>query len=323
MLDECRTVDEAKDIIDKAAAAQIYAKKAKLGMEAQNYAAEIKVWHERKAGELLRELKRGHGPGRGKKAPTVGHVSEYREALESSGATTQDASRWGEMADLPVDDFREHVEERKADGKEITTAGIVKKSKAKKRKAKKVAKAETLAASNEPLPIGERKYQVIYADPPWRYECNLDNDRAVDNHYPTMDHDGIKALPVEALAADDAILFLWTTSPKVSEACDLMDAWGFKYTGCAIWDKVNIGIGNYFRIQHELLLFGTSGKIGAPPVEARPTWSIYTEKRGKHSVKPSSFYDVIEAMYPDSPKIELFARGGRKDWDAWGYEAPK
>lgn len=320
MLDECRTVDEAKDIIDKAAAAQIYAKKAKLGMEAQNYAAEIKVWHERKAGELLRELKRGHGPGRGKKVPTVGHVSEYREALESSGATTQDASRWGEMADLPVDDFREHVEERKADGKEITTAGIVKKSKAKKRKAKKVAKAETLAASNEPLPIGERKYQVIYADPPWRYEHMISESREIENQYPTMTLQEIKDLPVGDMCHDDCVLFLWATSPKLESALEVIGSWGFSYRTCAVWDKEVIGMGYYFRQQHELLLVATRGNPGAPMVSARVS-SVIKERRGKHSSKPSKMYGLIETMYPGAPRIELFSREPQPGWDAWGNQS--
>jgi N6-adenosine-specific RNA methylase IME4/ParB-like chromosome segregation protein Spo0J len=182
-------------------------------------------------------------------------------------------------------------------------------------------KHEEIKKGNVSLPTEKRRYAVIYCDPPWQYECNLDNDRAVDNHYPTMPTPDICALPVAAMALEDAALFMWATAPKIMEAGRIIEAWGFTYKTCAIWDKELIGIGNYFRTQHELLLVATKGNMMAPEVAGRPTWSIYKEPRGKHSVKPQAFYGIIEAMYPTAPRIELFARNKRDGWDAWGNEA--
>lgn len=165
------------------------------------------------------------------------------------------------------------------------------------------------------------KYAVIYADPPWQYDHQATENRAIENQYPTMTIEEICTLPVNDLVLDDAILFLWTTSPKLAQGMQVITAWGFEYITCAIWDKVNIGQGYYFRQQHELLLVAKCGDIPAPLPEARPSWSIYTEKRTGHSVKPVKFYDVIEQMYPEFPKIELFSRSSRQGWDAWGNQA--
>lgn len=105
-------------------------------------------------------------------------------------------------------------------------------------------------------------YGVIYADPPWRYDDATPN-RAVENHYPTMSNEEICALPVPA--ADDCVLYLWATAPKLREALEVMEAWGFNYRTHAIWDKVKIGMGYWFRGQHELLLIGTRGDVRTPP----------------------------------------------------------
>ena len=177
-----------------------------------------------------------------------------------------------------------------------------------------------IMASNTALPIGERKYVIIYADPPWLYECNTENDRAVENHYPTMDHAALLSLPVERLAADDAVLLMWATAPKLMEAGALITAWGFRYTSCACWDKGKIGIGSYFRIQHELLLVATRGTTLTPAPDARPS-SMLVYPRGQHSVKPVEVYSLLERMWPDVPRIELFARGERPGWDVWGNQS--
>jgi len=169
------------------------------------------------------------------------------------------------------------------------------------------------------LPTGKR-YPVIYADPPWRYDYAETESRAIENQYPTMPLDDICALPVSDLATDDAVLFLWATSPKLTEALRVVESWGFTYRTCAVWAKPQIGMGYYFRQQHELLLVATRGSLPAPPPSARPG-SVITADRTKHSAKPADFAAVIEAMYPTLPKVELFCRSPRDGWDVWGNQA--
>jgi N6-adenosine-specific RNA methylase IME4 len=178
--------------------------------------------------------------------------------------------------------------------------------------------AQIRAREPEPL-IALGPFPVLYADPPWRYEHSESPEiRKVENQYPTMALDEIKALEVPA--ADDSILFLWATSPKLAEALEVMAAWGFEYRTSMVWVKDRIGMGYYARQQHELLLIGRRGALRAPDPEDRPA-SVVTAPRGEHSVKPDEFYDLIERMYPLSEWCELFQRRPRDGWFGWGNEA--
>ena len=173
----------------------------------------------------------------------------------------------------------------------------------------------------DPPPFPEGKYGVIYADPPWRYDFAETTTRQIENQYPTMDLDAISAMPVAAeIAADNAVLALWATAPKLPEALHVMAAWGFKYTTCAAWDKEVIGMGYWFRGQHELLLIGKRGTPSPPAPEARCS-SVYRERRGEHSVKPMYFRDLLASWYPNMPKVELFARTPAPGWKSWGHHA--
>lgn len=106
------------------------------------------------------------------------------------------------------------------------------------------------------------KYQVIYADPPWRYRHCSSKSRKIENQYPTMQINDIKSLKVPA--DDNCILYLWATAPKLNEAIEVMSSWGFDYRTCMVWDKEIIGMGYWFRGQHELLLVGVKGKMSPP-----------------------------------------------------------
>jgi N6-adenosine-specific RNA methylase IME4 len=117
------------------------------------------------------------------------------------------------------------------------------------------------------------------------------------------------------------LLFLWVPAPILREAFQVIDSWGFTYRTGAVWDKTKIGAGHWFRQQHEHLLLGRRGEFPTPPDSVRPA-SIIRAPRREHSRKPDEAYALVEAMYPDLPKIELFARFARKGWHAWGNEAP-
>jgi N6-adenosine-specific RNA methylase IME4 len=173
--------------------------------------------------------------------------------------------------------------------------------------------------TSPPLPAGI--YGLVLADPPWRYDFSNTNGRAIEQHYPTMDAADIAALPVRSVVAPDAVLFLWATAPKLPEALRVMEAWGFTYKTSAVWQKSGLGMGYYFRVNHEILLVGTVGSPSAPPPSTR-VGSVIQAPKSKHSAKPEAIYAAIEAMYPQAVRLELFSRRQRPGWTAWGKEAP-
>lgn len=166
------------------------------------------------------------------------------------------------------------------------------------------------------LPAGT--YDLIYADPPWRYEFVEAKNRAIENHYPTMTLDEIKALELPRLAPD-ALLLLWATPPKLDEAIQVMREWGFSYRSCLVWVKHAIGMGYWARQRHELLLVGRLGEFSPPPESERPD-SVIESPREAHSKKPEQVYALIERMFPAARKIELFSRRERDGWAAWGNQ---
>lgn len=161
------------------------------------------------------------------------------------------------------------------------------------------------------------RYQIIYADPPWRYDFSKSDSRQIENQYPTMSIDEIKSLKVPA--DDNSVLFMWGTAPKLPEALATMEAWGFAYKSQMIWDKEIIGMGYWFRGQHEYLLVGTKGKFSPPPQGKRIS-SVLRHKRGQHSYKPHIVREMISQWYPECSKVELFAREKFLGWDSWGNE---
>ncbi len=163
------------------------------------------------------------------------------------------------------------------------------------------------------------KYGVIYADPPWRYSGASDPTRTAENHFETMTTEDICDLPVKAIAGKNCVLFLWATPPKLAEAMEVITAWGFNYVTGAVWDKGRIGLGSWFRLQHEHLLIATRGEVPPPAPRLRKA-SIVRAPRGKHSAKPLEVRELIGKQFPRVPKIELFARSIANGWDSWGNE---
>ncbi len=169
-----------------------------------------------------------------------------------------------------------------------------------------------------------KKYQIIYADPPWRYDFSKDNADTIENHYPTMSNEDICRLKIPS--DENSVLFLWATAPKLLEALEVMKSWGFEYKTNAVWDKGWVGMGYWFRGQHELLLVGVKGKI-SPPKDIERISSVIKEKKGQHSHKPDFVKQYIGEWYPTENKLEIFARQNNTNlfqqdivWDAWGNE---
>ena len=244
-------------------------------------------------------------------------------------ATVTDAKAAAALPKAQRAEFMQRVEtggeERTAALKQLRAPAVLAEAKAirnERGEARRTERMETLAAiatGNRGLD-GVGTYPVIYADPPWRYDVVESESRAIENHYPTMSNEDIYALPIQSLCTDDAVLFLWATSPKLVEAIQVVAAWGFTYKTCMVWVKDKIGMGYYARQQHELLLIATRGAPPTPAPADRPS-SVITATRGEHSAKPDEFYAVIERMYPALPKVELFCRSPRDGWSAWGNQS--
>lgn len=238
----------------------------------------------------------------------------YKEKRETFDTMVLSKTVNGEipLEKATVRDIERHLEEAEKEHKQQATEAR------RSQIAEKIASIARNSQQLDPEKIGV--FPVIYADPPWQYEHVETWDRAIENHYPTMGLSDICAMPVSKLAAEDAILFLWVTSPKVAEAVRVVEAWGFTYRTCMVWDKDQIGMGYYFRQQHELLFVAARGALPVPLAENRYP-SVLHAPRGRHSEKPIEVYDMIEKMYPEYRKIELFSRKMREGWFAWGNEA--
>ena len=178
------------------------------------------------------------------------------------------------------------------------------------------------------IEIPKGKHRVIYADPPWWYatpqHSKTEQATVLKSHYPSMKIDEICALPVKQMAADNAVLFLWTTSPLLFEAGKVIDAWGFTYKASIIWDKVKHNVGHYVSVRHEFLLICTRGSC--PKDSDKLADSVVVMERTEHSAKPDIFRNMIDEMYVPvkGDRVELFARADLpKHWKAWGNQNAK
>lgn len=240
-------------------------------------------------------------------------IKPKEQSLKEIGFDKAQAYRLETLAKHPEVVAQAKVEAREQDDI-VSRSFVLEKIKAKERLDKQSQVAE--AVTDRHIPTGT--YEVIYADPPWRYDFSETKTRDIENQYPTMSLDEIKGLEIPS--ADNAVLLLWATAPKLPEAFEVMGAWGFEYKTCAVWDKEKIGMGYWFRGQHELLLVGTKGQYSPPPPGARFP-SVYRESRGEHSAKPERYYEMIETMFPGRAYLELFARAKHSErWEVWGNQ---
>lgn len=176
------------------------------------------------------------------------------------------------------------------------------------------------------------KYHIILADPPWKYRAwsRKGMARSAAVHYPTMSTAKIAALPVRDLARQDCTLFLWVPWPHLYESEDVIEGWGFEYSGSGfVWGKVNadgspyMGLGHTTRKNTELCVEACIlARKGAPPRQSRGVMELLLAQRREHSRKPDEIYERIMSLY-DGPYLELFARQQWSGWDAWGNEVGK
>jgi N6-adenosine-specific RNA methylase IME4 len=185
--------------------------------------------------------------------------------------------------------------------------------------------------------LPQKKFDIIYADPPWDYNGKLQFDKSSASaeklnpkknifissaafKYPTMKTKDLAQIPILDIAKDDCLLFMWSTNPHLSQAIELGRAWGFEYKTVAfIWDKMIHNPGKYTLSNCELCLVFKRGRIPSPR-GARNVQQLVRSPRGAHSEKPIAVMEAIERMFPDQKRIELFARKKFKGWDSWGLD---
>ncbi|TCO73925.1 MT-A70 family methyltransferase [Rhodovulum euryhalinum] len=178
--------------------------------------------------------------------------------------------------------------------------------------------------------LGGTRFGTILADPPWQFQ-NRTGKMAPEHkrlsRYPTMTLDEICDLPVEAIAAERAHLYLWVPNALLPEGLKVMEHWGFKYKSNLVWYKVRKdggpdrrGVGFYFRNVTEILLFGVRGKDVRTLSPGRSQENIISSQKREHSRKPDEQYEIIERC-SWGPRLEIFARGPRDGWTVWGNQA--
>lgn len=309
MLAEMRSLDEVRKLRDLAESARVYAKAHHLGIEAQNHAGVIAVEAGIRQGEILKQMlpagERSYG-GRPRKTNTEMEFVSKPTLADLNTTTRESANAQALAAEETA------VREWMATAKEVTP----------RRAARVAQKARHQKAARNAPPLPTGVYNVILADPPWEYDNSGGLPGQASNHYGTMTQEEIANLRLPS--ADNAVLFLWVTNPFLAEGLELARQWGFEYKTNVVWVKRNLkkpGIGFYVRGHHELLFVCTRGAM-LPDQEGRtPIGSVIEADIREHSRKPEETYDLIEALYPGGSYLELFARGNRPGWTAWGTDS--
>ena len=174
--------------------------------------------------------------------------------------------------------------------------------------------------------LPDKRYQIIYADPPWQYRDKSKNRGGAERHYSTMPYEEINALPVGDLALPDCALFMWCVWPHLFEIQSICNHWGFTYRTCAfVWAKTNKrqtdtwfwGMGHWTRSNTEFCILATRGEVKRASASILQVQAAPVEA---HSRKPDLFRDLIVELMGDLPRIELFARERHAGWDCWGNE---
>lgn len=325
MLAECRTLDDIMAIRERAEGIRHYCRAARVSLELQNEATEIKLRAERRAGEMLAEMDL-HGGGRPTETGNaVLPVSAPK--LSDLGITKMQSTRWQQQAKVPEQEFESHVNEIRESGRELTTKGVMKL--AARQSSTVIDVASSAVTDGDVLRLDDAgrcvagldelsgdKFGCIYADPPWKYG-NQGTRASTDNHYDTMTIDQLCEMPVSELAADDAHLHLWTTNAFLFDAQRVMDAWGFEYRSVFVWVKPQMGIGNYWRVSHEFMLLGIRGDAKRFNDRSLKSWAEFNRRR--HSAKPDEIRAMVERA-SSGPYLEMFGRRAVRGWTVFGNQ---
>lgn len=331
---ECKSVDEAKDIRDKAIAMATYARQAK-NRDLEADAVEIRMRATRRLGQLRQAQKEtvglnvGAAAGGEKTSPRglFENPRDSRPTLASQGIDKNLAHQARILGALPEDKFEQAVANAR-DAVSRASKTVIRAAEIEMARAGYVETIEQGATVADLAKLAQegKRFSVIYADPPWEFRVysGKRKQRSAERHYDTSSLDDIKALPVEALAADDCALFLWCVMPELPGALEVIKAWGFEYkTAGFTWIKQNKsgeglfwGMGYWTRANAELCLLATRG---SPQRLAKDVHQVIMSPVGEHSQKPEEARTRIERLL-GGPYLELFSRRQADGWTVWGNE---
>ncbi len=241
---------------------------------------------------------------------SVPSVKRAREVIEKGTPALVAAVDQGKLAVSAAATFAKKAPKEQAALLKHVLAGE------KPQEAKRKVISEQAAAAGK---LPETKFRVLYADPPWSYGNTMPEGTTEQrDHYPVMTLGELAALPVLSLAEENAVLFLWATSPILPEALGLAKTWGFTYKASFVWDKVKHNMGHYNSVRHEFLLVCVKGSC--QPDVRQLFDSVVSVERTEHSRKPEEFRRIIDTIYPNGKRIELFARVAAPGWEMYGNE---
>lgn len=182
--------------------------------------------------------------------------------------------------------------------------------------------------------LPDKKYQVILADPPWKYTGSETKWGAAEKFYKTLTPAELSMFPLDDVMARPAVVFMWATCPKINIAIETLESWGLHFRGIAfVWVKTSAKTGEPWGARgvrpsivkplSEMVIVGATKREGKPlPIASESVVQTIFAPVGKHSAKPPQVQERIEELYPDYAKLELFGRGtAREGWDIWGNEA--
>jgi N6-adenosine-specific RNA methylase IME4 len=322
---EAKTTDEVVSISHNADAMRLYARQAN-NKQLEIDAAEIRIRAERRLGELIVAQKETVGLARGGQ-PYQSATCSTKEQVETPtlaevGIDRKLSMRAQKLASMPSGDFGQMLDNWRSrivlENERVTTNILRAVSKAEQIAEATIAEKEggCTVQNLQDLIAAGRKFGCIYADPPWLYD-NQSTRAATSNHYGGMTVAEICDLPIRELAADDAHLHLWTTNGFLFECPKIFEAWGFEFRSSFVWVKPKLGIGNYWRNSHEILLTAIRGDAKRFNDRALKSWLECD--RGRHSAKPEQVRHMIEKA-SEGPFLELFGRSPAPGWSVWGNE---
>ena len=305
------TIPQHKVIADLASAQEVFATRQRLGEDVIGYAYSIKIDALAGLGELMEQAPKATGTrGQLKGRGVIGGL-HHNPPIKT----------FPTLAEQGVDKQTAHLARKLAALTDVERNAV----KARDKTLAEVSRTKTAEARSVRLSLPDAKYRLIYADPPWAYRDGVGVAGSVQcgpgaaMKYPTMSIAELCNLNVKDICDDDAVLFLWVTSPLLFECQPVIKAWGFSYRASFIWDKVKHNHGHYNSVRHEFLLVCVRGS-GVPDVPTQHD-SVQVIERTGHSEKPERFRELIDEMYPTGKRIELFARRPpRLPWQGWGNE---
>lgn len=322
-LAQIKDIETGVEYLNKVKAIEVWAKAEKKDAELQNVIAEQKLRTQRILGDLLKQSNLHKGAATRSNDTTALKLSDFDISKDQS-------STFQKIASIPQEIFNREVKKAQTETTkriELTTNRMLKVAKEIQKQEKQRSYEERVARQERAKNFVDientmEKFRVIYADPAWSYNDKQDTTQlgGAAKHYDTMSTDAICKLPVKEITDTDAVLFLWVTSPLLEDGLKVIKEWGFKYKTSFIWDKVKHNMGHYNSVRHEFLLVATKGSC-TPDNNTLYDSVQSIERNDNHSEKPVRFLDIIDDLYWDGNKIELFSREIKKDgWYGWGNE---